>query len=83
LLRYGVAMNATALDAAVHSVVVFFGVAGAHAAMDAIPALTIHQLAAVFFITFGRAILQYVAAHPLTELLPPPATTPPAPEGTK
>ncbi len=71
ILRYWLAMNASALQAAVHSSVAFFGVAGAHAAMDAIPALTIQQFAAVFLIAFGRAILNYLDAHPLTALLPP------------
>ena len=63
-------MNASAFDAAVHSSVAFFGVAGAHAALDAVPALTLQQFAAVFLITFGRAILNYLDAHPLTDLLP-------------
>jgi len=70
ILRYWLAMNASAFDAAVHSSVAFFGVAGAHAAMDAIPALTIQQFAAVFLIAFGRAILAYLSAHPLAALLP-------------
>ena len=62
-------MNATALDSAVQSSAAFFGVAGAHAAMDAIPALTIQQFAAVFLIAFGRAILNYLEAHPLADLI--------------
>ena len=62
-------MNATALDSAVHSSAAFFGVAGAHAAMDAIPALNIQQFAAVFLIAFGRAILNYLEAHPLADLI--------------
>ena len=74
ILRYGLAMNASAFDAAIHSSVAFFGVAGAHAAIDAVPALTLQQFAAVFLITFGRAILNYLDAHPVTELLPPPPT---------
>ena len=69
ILRYWLAMNASAFDAAVHSSVAFFGVAGAHAAMDAIPALTIQHFAAVFFITFGRATWSYLDAHPLSALL--------------
>ena len=68
-MRYWLAMNASAFDAAVHSASAFFGVAGAHAAMDAIPALTIQQFAAVFLIAFGRAILNYLDAHPLSELI--------------
>ena len=69
-LRYWLAMNASAFDSAVHALAAFFGVAGAHAVMDAIPALSIQQVAAVFLIAFGRAILAYLDAHPLTGLLP-------------
>ena len=71
ILRYWLAMNASAFDAAVHSSVAFFGVAGAHAAFDAVPALNLQQFAAVFLITFGRATLNYLDAHPLTALVPP------------
>ena len=71
ILRYWLAMNASAFDAAVHSSVAFLGVAGAHAAIDSIPALNVQQFAAVFLITFGRAILAYLDAHPLSTLIPP------------
>ena len=71
LLRYWLAMNASAFDAAAHASVAFFGVAGAHAAFDAVPALNLQQFAAVFLITFGRATLNYLDAHPLRDLLPP------------
>jgi len=70
LLRYWLAMNASALDASVHSSVAFFGVAGAHAAFEAVPALNLQQFAAVFLITFGRAILAYLDAHPISALIP-------------
>ena len=68
LLRYWLAMNASAFDSAVHSVVAFFGVAGAHAVVDNIPALTLQQGAAVFLIAFGRALLDYLDKHPLTQI---------------
>ena len=70
MLRYWLAMNASAFDAAVHSSVAFFGVAGAHAAFDAVPALNLQQFAAVFLITFGRATLTYLDQHPLAGLMP-------------
>jgi hypothetical protein len=70
ITRYWLAMNASAFDAAVHSSVAFFGVAGAHAAIESIPALNLQQFAAVFLITFGRAILAYLDAHPLSSLIP-------------
>lgn len=63
-------MNASALQAAAHSGKAFFGVAGAHAAIDAIPALNLQQLAAVFLLGFGMEILNYLDSHPL----PQPAT---------
>jgi hypothetical protein len=70
ILRYWLAMNASAFDAAVHSCVAFFGVAGAHAVMDSIPALNLQQFAAVFLVAFGRTILAYLDAHPLSDLIP-------------
>jgi hypothetical protein len=69
ILRYLLAMNASAFDAAIHSCVAFFGVAGAHAAFDSIPALNLQQFGAVFLITFGRAILNYLDTHPLTAVI--------------
>ena len=58
-------MNASAFDAAAHAGAAFLGVAGAHAAADSIPALNLRQLAAVFLIAFGRAILAYPEGHPV------------------
>jgi len=62
-------MNASAFDAAVHSCLGFFGVAGAHAVSESIPALTPSQVAAVFLIAFGRAVLSYLDAHPVAAAL--------------
>jgi len=70
ILRYWLAMNATALDAAIHALVLFCGVAGAHEATQLVPALNLQQLAWVFLIAFGRAMLAYAAAHPVAALLP-------------
>ena len=78
ILRYWLAMNASALDAAVHSSVAFFGVAGAHAVSDSIPALNLQQFAAVFLIAFGRAILSYLDAHPLSALVGGEVKSPPS-----
>ena len=69
ILRYWLAMNASAFAAAAHACAAFLGVAGAHAASEAIPALNLRQLAAVFAITFGRALLAYLDAHPVEGLL--------------
>jgi len=72
LLRYWLAMNATAFDSAMHSVATFCGVAGAHEALGTVPALNLPQLALVFVVMFARAILKYQDAHPVSELLPAP-----------
>jgi hypothetical protein len=69
ILRYWLAMNATAFDAAIHALVLFCGVAGAHEATQWVPALNLQQLGWVFLIAFGRAILAYVEAHPVAATL--------------
>ena len=73
ILRYGWAMNATAFDAAVGSVMIYGGAATMHQAAQelgsAVPALTLQQFAMVFISAFGWAILQYLHTHPLEDLL--------------
>jgi len=80
LLHYWLAMNATAIDSAVQASVAYLGVAGAHAALASIPALNLTQLAAVFGITFLRALLAYLAAHPLASLLGSSSSSTPKPQ---
>ena len=63
-------MNATAGRSAIHAVSAFFGIAGAHAVADSIPALTAQQAASVFLLAFGRELLSYLDTHPLPELPP-------------
>lgn len=75
LLRYWLAMNASALDAAVNALYTFCGVAGVHQAGEAVPALNVpalnlSQLGVVFCIAFGGGILSYLKLHPLENLLP-------------
>ena len=65
LLRYWLAMNASALQAAAHSAKAFFGVAGVHAVDESIAALNLHQFVGVFLITFGMELLNYLDTHPL------------------
>ena len=72
LLRYLLAMNVSAVQAGSHSLNAFLGVAGAHAAIDSIPALGLQQCAAVFLIAFGRGILNYLDTHPLPLETPTP-----------
>jgi len=80
ILRYLLAMNATAFDSAIHALVLFCGVAGTHQVMDSVPALNGQQLAALFGIAFARAVLAYLDAHPVTALAAavPSPTNPPA-----
>jgi hypothetical protein len=70
LFRYWYAMNASAVQAAAHSSKAFFGVAGAHAVNDAIPALNLQQFAGAFLFFFGAAILDYLDRHPLPQSAP-------------
>lgn len=63
-------MNASALDAAIHSLVAFFGVAGISQVVPEVTALNLKQLAAVFGVSFIRALVNYLAAHPLADLIP-------------
>jgi hypothetical protein len=65
LLRYWLAMNAGALQAGAHSARAFLAIAGAHAAVDSIPALGVKQLAAVFLLAFGNEALKYLDTHAL------------------
>jgi hypothetical protein len=76
LLRYCLAMNASALQAGAHAAKAFFAVAGAHAAVDSVPALNPHQLCAVFLLAFAMEILNYLDAHPLLGSAAVPAASP-------
>lgn len=66
ILRYWLAMNVSAGQGAVHSVKAYVAVATAHAAVDSIPVLGLHQAAAVFLLSFGQGILNYLDTHPVT-----------------
>ena len=70
ILRYWLAMNASAVQSAAHAAKAFFGIAGGHAVSDSIPALNLQQFAAAFLLFFGAGILDYLDKHPLTEALP-------------
>jgi hypothetical protein len=67
LLRYWLAMNASALQAGTHSVRAFLGVAGVHAVSATVAALTLEQTAAVFLLAFGSGLLNYLDTHPLPQ----------------
>jgi len=61
-------MNASAFDSAVHALAAFCGVAGVSMLTDAVPAMNWRQLAALFLITFARAVLKYLDTHPLEDM---------------
>ena len=64
-LRYWLAMNASAFQAAAHAAKAYVALALASAAGAGVPALNWKQLAAVFLFAFGQAILNWLAEHPL------------------
>lgn len=71
VLRYLEAMNATALQSAVHTLRIYCGMAGCHeitsvsSAPIAIPAINVQQAGCVFLIAFAAAVLNYLDAHPV------------------
>ena len=67
ILRYWLAANASAFDAGIHALVAFFGVAGVSQLVPSVTALDLKQLAAVFGVSFIRALINYLAAHPLAD----------------
>jgi hypothetical protein len=77
LLRYWMAMNATALQSGVHALKIYCGVAGFHEASAtvlpawSVAALDLKQGALVFAVAFGSAILDYLDANPIGKLFPP------------
>jgi hypothetical protein len=70
LLRYWLAMNASAFQAAVHATKAFVGLAVAHAGLNGVPVLSWQQLLCVFGFAFGWEIVNWLDGHPVDELLP-------------
>ena len=66
IIRYLASMWAAGVSAGAHAAVAFFSVAGAHAVADSVPALSLQQLAAVFLLAQGKAMLAYLDAHPVS-----------------
>lgn len=69
-LRYWLAMNATAMQSAVHALRAYCGLAGVSVATQQIAPLTWQQGMVVFLFAFGAAILNYLDANPLEKLFP-------------
>ena len=81
IIRYLASMWAAGVSAGAHAAVAFFGVAGAHAVADSVSALSLQQLAAVFLLAQGKAMLAYLDAHPISfdsQTQPQPPATPAA-----
>ena len=81
IVRYWLAMNASAVQSATHTTKTFIATATAHALQNNIPALNLPQAAAVFGLAFALEIFNWLDTHPLTDLIPPdaaPAATQPS-----
>ena len=68
ILRYWLAMNATAVQSAAHAGKAWLAIAGAHAMSDTVPALTVQQFAAVLLLAFGSSLLDWLDKNPLPTL---------------
>lgn len=58
-------MNFAGVNSAAHAVKAWLAVAGAHAMSEAVPALNLYQLAAVFGLSFIIGVFNYLDANPL------------------
>jgi len=79
LLRYWLAMNASALRGAAHAGKTWLATAGVHAINGAVPALNLNQFLAVLGFTFALGILDWLDKNPLPEE-PEPEAMGPKPE---
>jgi hypothetical protein len=76
LLRYWLAMNASAIRGAAHAGKTWLATAGVHAIDGAVPALNLNQFLAVLGFTFALGILDWLDKNPLPEEPEPEATGP-------
>ena len=67
LLRYWLAMNASAIRGAAHAGKTWLATAGVHAIDGAVPALNLNQFLAVLGFTFALGILDWLDKNPLPE----------------
>jgi len=65
LLRYWLAMNASALQGAAHAGKAWLATAGAHTLTASVPSLNLNQFLAVLGFAFGLGILNWLDEHPL------------------
>ena len=68
VLRWWLALNASAVQSCAHSVKAWVATAALHTANDAIPALTAAQFGAVIAFFFLQAALDYLDKNPLPSL---------------
>jgi hypothetical protein len=80
LLQYALATNASAVDSAMHAMVVVGAAGTASQLMPTVTPMNLHEVALIFAMSFWRGITAYVAAHPIENLFPPGGTVaaPPA-----
>ena len=65
LLRYWLAMSASALQSAAHAGKAWLATAAAHAAAESIPALNLRQFLAVLGFAFAMELLNWLGKNPL------------------
>jgi len=84
LLRYWLAMNASAVQAAAHSGKAWLATAGVHALNESVPALNLQQFTGVLIFAFGAEILNWLDKNPLPISVnqPPPPASPAQPKET-
>lgn len=74
ILRYWLAMNASAVQSAAHSVKAWVATAALHTANESIPALNLIQFLAVAGFFFLQATLDYLDKNPLPAFSTPEKT---------
>ena len=73
ILRYWLAMNASAFDSAAITIKAFLGGAVAHTLSgDSIPGLNWAQLMSVLAVAFVWGIVNFIIANPIEKLFPVP-----------
>ncbi|HEV2329230.1 MAG TPA: hypothetical protein VGY56_10620 [Verrucomicrobiae bacterium] len=71
LLRYWLAMNASAFDAASHASMTFVAASGGHELSPGIAPFDLKQFALIFGMAFVGGLRAYLKAHPIDNLLAP------------
>jgi hypothetical protein len=76
LLRYWLAMNASAFDSASAACMTFVAASGAHAEVPGVAPFDLKQFALILAVAFGHGCMAYLKAHPIEKLFPPEIAVP-------